>query len=89
MAQRRLRERLAAELDTAELEEIRQTQPDADLANIDENARSTLTSREAEIVRALRGGRLVVVPIGSGRPADLVQRWRCRPASLVRPPPGR
>ena len=79
LAQRRLRERLETELLLAEREEVRDQLPDADLAAVDEDARSTLSSREAEIVRALRGCRLVVVPVD---PADRPRRspCGCRPA---------
>jgi hypothetical protein len=88
LAQRRLRERLETELDLAEREETRQALPDADIAEVDENARSTLNSREAEIVRALRGCRLVVVPVDpDGPPTSFSVRMPAR--ALVRTPPGR
>ena len=88
LAQRRLRERLETELDLAEREETRQALPDADIAQVDEDARSTLNSREAEIVRALRGCRLVVVPVDrDGPPTSFSVRMPAR--ALVRTPPGR
>jgi hypothetical protein len=88
LAQRRLRERLETELDLAEREETRQAMPDADIAEVDEDARSTLNSREAEIVRALRGCRLVVVPIDpDAPPTSFSVRMPAR--ALVRTPPGR
>ena len=88
LAQRRLRERLETELDLAEREDTRQTLPDADIAEIDEDARSTLNSREAEIVRALRGCRLVVVPVDpDGPPTSFSARMPAR--ALIRTPPGR
>ncbi|HEY6749619.1 MAG TPA: hypothetical protein VI357_28370, partial [Mycobacteriales bacterium] len=88
LAQRRLRERLDAELAAAEAEEARQAQPDADLAAVDEDARSTLTSREAEIVRALRGCRLVVAPVDpDGPPTSFTVAMPAR--TLTRTPPGR
>ena len=92
LAQRRLRERLEAELDAAAQEEARRALPDADLDNIDDpstgRTRSALTSREAEIVRALRGCRLVVVPVEpDGGPTSFTVSMPAR--SLVRTPPGR
>jgi hypothetical protein len=88
LAQRRLRERLETELDLTEREEARQALPDADIAEVDEDARSTLNSREAEIVRALRGCRLVVVPVDpDGPPISFTVRMPAR--ALVRTPPGR
>jgi hypothetical protein len=88
LAQRRMRERLEIELDLAEREESRQALPDADLAAFDEDARSTLNSREAEILRALRGSRLVVVPVDpDGPPTSFTLRMPAR--ALVRTPPGR
>ena len=88
LAQRRLRERLEAELAAAAAEEARQTQPDADLAAVDEDARSTLNSREAEVARALRGCRLVVVPVEpAGPPTSFTVAMPAR--ALVRTPPGR
>jgi len=88
LAQRRLRERLETELDLAEREETRQALPDADIAQVEEDARSTLNSREAEIVRALRGCRLVVVPVDpDGPPTSFSVRMPAR--ALVRTPPGR
>ena len=88
LAQRRLRERLETELDLAEREDVRQALPDADIAQVDEDARSTLNSREAEIVRALRGCRLVVVPVDpDGPPTSFTVRMPAR--ALVRTPPGR
>jgi hypothetical protein len=88
LAQRRLRERLETELDLVEREDARQALPDADLAAVDEDARSTLNSREAEIVRALRGCRLVVVPVDpDGPPTSFRLRMPAR--ALVRTPPGR
>ncbi|HST64391.1 MAG TPA: hypothetical protein VLM05_04305 [Mycobacteriales bacterium] len=88
LAQRRLRERLDAELAAAEAEEARQAQPDADLATVDEDARSTLNSREAEIVRALRGCRLVVAPVDpDGPPTSFTVAMPAR--TLTRTPPGR
>jgi hypothetical protein len=88
LAQRRLRERLETELDLAEREEARQALPDADIAQVDEDARSTLNSREAEIVSALRGCRLVVVPVDAdGPPTSFTVRMPAR--ALVRTPPGR
>jgi hypothetical protein len=88
LAQRRLRERLETELDLAEREETRQALPDADIAQVDEDARSTLNSAEAEIVRALRGCRLVVVPVDpDGPPTSFSVRMPAR--ALVRTPPGR
>ncbi len=88
LAQRRLRERLETELDLAEREETRQALPDADIAEVDEDARSTLNSREAEIVEALRGCRLVVVPVDrDGPPTSFSVRMPAR--ALVRTPPGR
>ena len=74
--------------DLAEREETGQALPDADLAEVDEDARSTLNSREAEIVRALRGCRLVVVPVDpAGPPTSFTVRMPAR--ALVRTPPGR
>ena len=88
LAQRRLRERLETELDLTEREEARQALPDADIAEVDEDARSTLNSREAEIVRALRGCRLIVVPVDrDGAPTSFTVRMPAR--ALVRTPPGR
>ncbi|HEV7653316.1 MAG TPA: hypothetical protein VGP36_01075 [Mycobacteriales bacterium] len=88
LAQRRLRERLEAELAAAEAEEARQVLPDADLAAVDEDARSTLNSREAEIVRALRGCRLVVAPVEpDGAPTSFTVAMPAR--TLTRTPPGR
>jgi hypothetical protein len=88
LAQRRLRERLTAEIAAADAEAARAAQPDADLAAVDENARSTLNSREAEIVGALRGCRLVVVPIDpQGPPTSFTVAMPAR--TLTRTPPGR
>ncbi len=85
LAQRRLRERLETELDLAEREETRQALPDADIAEVDEDARSTLNSREAEIVQALRGCRLVVVPVDrDGPPTSLSVRMPARRWSAPR-----
>jgi hypothetical protein len=88
LAQQRLLGRLQAELDAAEQEEVRRSQPDADLAAVDEDARSTLNSREAEIVGALRGSRLVVVPVAAdGAPTSFTVAMPAR--ALVRTPTGR
>src|SRR4029453_18725184 len=79
LTQRRRRERLETELDLAEREEARQALPDADIAEVDEAARSTLNSREAEIVRALRGCRLGVVPADpDGPPTSFTVRMPAR-----------
>ncbi len=87
LAQTRLRERLEAEVAAAVQEDARRRQPDADLA-ADEDARSTLTSREAEIVQAIRGSTLVVVPVDpTGPPTSFTVGMPAR--SLVRTPPGR
>ncbi|HZB51799.1 MAG TPA: hypothetical protein VE547_22100 [Mycobacteriales bacterium] len=88
LAQTRLRERLDAEVAAAVQEETRRRQPDADLAPADEDARSTLTSREAEIVQAIRGSTLVVVPVDpAGPPTSFTVGMPAR--ALVRTPPGR
>ena len=88
LAQTRLRERLAAEVEAAVQEEARRRQPDADLAGVDDDARSTLTSREAEIVQAVRGSTLVVVPVDpAGPPTSFSVGMPAR--ELVRTPPGR
>ncbi len=88
LAQSRLRERLDAEIEAAVQEDARSRQPDADLAAGDEDARSTLTSREAEIVQALRGSTLVVVPVDpTGPPTSFTVGMPAR--ALERTPPGR
>lgn len=88
LAQTRLRERLTAEVAAAVQEDARRRQPDADLAAADEDARSTLTSREAEIVQAIRGSTLVVVPVDpTGPPTSFTVGMPAR--ALVRTPPGR
>ena len=88
LAQARLRERFAAEVEAAVQEEARRRQPDGDLANVDDDARSTLTSREAEIVQAVRGSTLVVVPVDpAGPPTSFTVGMPAR--ELMRTPPGR
>jgi hypothetical protein len=88
LAQRRLRSLLALEIAAAEREETRRTLPDADLDQVDDDARSVLTSREAEVVRALRGCRLVVVPVDpDGPPTSYTVSMPAR--ALVREPAGR
>ncbi|MFL6129003.1 MAG: hypothetical protein ACJ73E_08045 [Mycobacteriales bacterium] len=88
LAQSRLRERLEAEVEAAIQEDARRRQPDADLADADSDARSTLTSREAEIVQAIRGSTLVVVPVDpAGPPTSFTVGMPAR--ALVRTPPGR
>ena len=88
LAQRRLRERLEAEVDAAAREDERRLHPDADLDQVDDDARSTLTSREAQVLQALRGARLVVVPVDpAGPPTSFTVRMPAR--TLVRDPAGR
>jgi hypothetical protein len=88
LAQSRLGERLEAEVAAAVQEDARRQQPDADLVDADEDARSTLSSREAEIVQAIRGGTLVVVPVDpAGPPTSFTVGMPAR--ALVRTPPGR
>lgn len=88
LAQSRLRERLEAEVAAALQEDARRQHPDADLDDADEDARSTLTSREAEVVQAIRGSTLVVVPVDpGGPPTSFTVAMPAR--ALVRTPPGR
>jgi hypothetical protein len=88
LAQGRLRDRLAAEIEAADREDLRRAQPDADLDPLDDEARSTLTSREAQVVQALRGCRLVVVPVpADGPPTSFTVAMPAR--TLVREPAGR
>jgi hypothetical protein len=88
LAQSRLLERLEAEVEAAVQEDARRRQPDADLTDVDSEARSTLTSREAEIVQAIRGSTLVVVPVDpTGPPTSFTVGMPAR--ALVRTPPGR
>jgi hypothetical protein len=88
LAQSGLQERLAAEVAAAIQEDERRRQPDGDLVGVDEDARSTLTSREAEIVQAIRGSTLVVVPVDpGGPPTSFTIGMPAR--ALVRTPPGR
>lgn len=88
LAQGRLRERLAAEVQAAVQEDARSRQPEGDSTAVDDDARSTLTSREAEIVQAIRGCTLVVVPVDpAGPPTSFTVGMPAR--ALVRTPAGR
>ncbi|HYT09804.1 MAG TPA: hypothetical protein VEL73_04010, partial [Mycobacteriales bacterium] len=85
-AQGQLRERIAAEVDAAG-QEAAGRQPSAEHdGDHFPDARSTLASREAEIVQAVRGSTLVVVPVDpSSPPTSFTVRMPAR--TLVRTPP--